>query len=610
MEANATTRATPAEFWKSVQGNLILLLLLLLIPTILVQAYIYHDRFETRRAKELQANLEVARATASNFESFLQNIVDCELVIGLALTGSEPMSDQDRDRILDQFQATNRELRAVLWLNPRGLTIASSLRTSIGLDVSDRSYYQAVVAGRDWTVSELFLGRVTADPTFVISRGIRNERGELLGVVAAAVASDRLDRVIRIDRSEGAGVSLVDHKGMHVHRYPATEFTWEQRNWLKSYPVIENALNGKEVTSRVTSALTSKKRLVGFAPVSSIGWVAAASRPEEDAMAEITSVLVPQTVLFLMVTLAAFCGALLLSRSISTPIKQLRNQALQFGRGENVVPGVSSGPSELKDLAKVFQEMAEKVRSREFELLESEEKFRTLFHSVPEPLALRGEASILEVNEAFCGLLGFSQDEAIGKTFAELGIWSDLNERNQLLGYLASNTEVSDFECHLRTKSGEIKTVVLSIKAVDREKQQGMLVIFRDITEWKRVEEALHATSRYARSLIEASVDPLVTISPDGKITDVNAATETVTGYDRNHLIWTDFSDYFTQPEEARAGYQAVFQEGAVRDYPLEIQHRDGHATSVLYNASVYRDEEGQIVGVFAAARDITERKR
>lgn len=132
----------------------------------------------------------------------------------------------------------------------------------------------------------------------------------------------------------------------------------------------------------------------------------------------------------------------------------------------------------------------------------------------------------------------------------------------------------------------------------------------RDISERKRAEEAVHAASRYARSLIEASLDPLVTISPEGKITDVNSETETVTGYDRMHLIGTDFSDYFTEPAQAKAGYEAVFKEGSVRDYPLEIQHRDGHATPVLYNASVYRDEKGQIVGVFAAARDITERKR
>ncbi len=125
-----------------------------------------------------------------------------------------------------------------------------------------------------------------------------------------------------------------------------------------------------------------------------------------------------------------------------------------------------------------------------------------------------------------------------------------------------------------------------------------------------RGEEALRRASAYNRSLIEASLDPLVTISADGKITDVNTATEKVTGRARQDLVGTDFSDYFTDPEKARVGYQQVFREGSVYDYALEIRHRAGRLSPVLYNATVYRDEAGQVLGVFAAARDITERKR
>ncbi len=131
-----------------------------------------------------------------------------------------------------------------------------------------------------------------------------------------------------------------------------------------------------------------------------------------------------------------------------------------------------------------------------------------------------------------------------------------------------------------------------------------------DLTERKRAEEALRRANAYNRSLLEASPDPLVAIGPDGKITDVNVATETVVGTGRSALIGTDFCDYFTEPEKARAGYEQVFREGVVRDYPLELRRRNGQLTSVLYNACVYRDERGKVIGVFAAARDITARKR
>lgn len=138
----------------------------------------------------------------------------------------------------------------------------------------------------------------------------------------------------------------------------------------------------------------------------------------------------------------------------------------------------------------------------------------------------------------------------------------------------------------------------------------GAIETLQDFTELKKAENALQIANAYNRSLIEASIDPLVIIDPEGKITDVNAATELVTGYSREELIGTDFSNHFTDPEMARAGYLQVLQEGQVRDYSLGIQHKDGHVTPVLYNATVYRDDAGKITGVFAAARDITERTR
>ncbi|MGE0082597.1 MAG: PAS domain S-box protein, partial [Thiohalomonadaceae bacterium] len=138
----------------------------------------------------------------------------------------------------------------------------------------------------------------------------------------------------------------------------------------------------------------------------------------------------------------------------------------------------------------------------------------------------------------------------------------------------------------------------------------GVFAAARDISERLRAEAALREANAYNRRLIEASLDPLVTIGPNGTITDVNAATEKATGCSREELIGTDFSDYFTEPERARAGYRQAFEQGFVVDYPLEIRRSDGHVTPVLYNAAVYRDERGEVQGVFAAARDISARKR
>jgi len=137
-----------------------------------------------------------------------------------------------------------------------------------------------------------------------------------------------------------------------------------------------------------------------------------------------------------------------------------------------------------------------------------------------------------------------------------------------------------------------------------------LFLIGQGFTISRRAQEAQQRANAYNRSLIEASLDPLLTIAPDGKVRDVNSAVEKVTGRSRQDLVGTDFSGYFTDPAKAQAGYRQVFREGWVQDYELEFRHRDGHSTPVLYNASVYRNQKGEVDGVFAAARNTTERKR
>jgi PAS domain S-box-containing protein len=125
----------------------------------------------------------------------------------------------------------------------------------------------------------------------------------------------------------------------------------------------------------------------------------------------------------------------------------------------------------------------------------------------------------------------------------------------------------------------------------------------RDITAARNAE-------RYARSLIEASQDPLVTVSPEGKITDFNQATIAGSGAQREEIIGTDFADYFTEPERARAAFHRVFTEGFLVDDAFAVRRLDGEIRDVLANAALYRDAGGTVLGIVATAHDITHRKR
>src|SRR6187551_1346604 len=115
--------------------------------------------------------------------------------------------------------------------------------------------------------------------------------------------------------------------------------------------------------------------------------------------------------------------------------------------------------------------------------------------------------------------------------------------------------------------------------------------------------------SQFTRSLIEASLDPLVTISTNGKITDLNEALTNITGISREELTGTYFKNYFTEPNKAHNVYQEVFAKNSVSDSPLTLRHKNGKLTDVLFNGSVYRDNNGKIKGVVIVARDIAEQK-
>ena len=215
---------------------------------------------------------------------------------------------------------------------------------------------------------------------------------------------------------------------------------------------------------------------------------------------------------------------------------------------------------------------------------------------------------ILSWNAGAERIYGYSATEAIGQHISGLVPSHQIDDMEYILEKIRSGEPVLHYETTRRNKDGKDRHVSLTVSPIKDVKGNliGVSTIARDITEQKKAEDLIRSTNAYNRSLIEASLDPLVTINPDGKISDVNAATVRVTGHSWEELIGTDFSKYFTEPEKARAGYEKVFRDGLVTDYELGIRHKDGHVTPVMYNATVYRDESGNVAGVFAAARDIT----
>src|SRR5207253_6978496 len=125
----------------------------------------------------------------------------------------------------------------------------------------------------------------------------------------------------------------------------------------------------------------------------------------------------------------------------------------------------------------------------------------------------------------------------------------------------------------------------------------------------KQLDQRLRDQQFYTRSLIESNIDALMTTNPSGIITDVNKQMEALTGCTRDELIGAPFKNYFTDPELAETGIKRVLSEKKVTNYELTARARDGKETVVSYNATTFYDRDRRLQGVFAAARDVTERK-
>jgi PAS domain S-box-containing protein len=215
-------------------------------------------------------------------------------------------------------------------------------------------------------------------------------------------------------------------------------------------------------------------------------------------------------------------------------------------------------------------------------------------------VAISPEGKITDANEATVKVTGVSREELIGTAFSDC--FTEPEKANKIYQLVFAEGMAVDYPLTMRHHDGAL-TEVLYNASVYRDASDNVLGVFaaaRDVTKQTQAFDA-------ARGMIESSLDSLVAISPEGRITDANEATVKVTGVPREELIGTAFSDCFTEPEKANKIYLLVFAQGMAVDYPLTMRHKDGTLTDVLYNASVHRDIKGNVLGVFAAARDVTK---
>ena len=245
-------------------------------------------------------------------------------------------------------------------------------------------------------------------------------------------------------------------------------------------------------------------------------------------------------------------------------------------------------------------------------------------------------STFLYANKSFMKCFGYTKKDIIGKKVTKIGIENtEFYKKISLKNHTSTNT----FETILTNQKNVSLWFSVSMQDIKNQENGCSLISFVDITKQKKIaadliiadkklnlqkkekekkdsekqelEEHIYAlklASQYSLSIIEASRDPLFIINPKGKITDVNQAVIEVTGVSKKELIGSDFFNYFTEPDKAKKIYEEVFEKGFVTDYPLVIT--DGVLVDVLFNGSVYKDQDNNVIGAVVVARDISQQKK
>jgi PAS domain S-box-containing protein len=370
-------------------------------------------------------------------------------------------------------------------------------------------------------------------------------------------------------------------------------------------------LKGKELVATVYASYEGKKRLVGFTPIPSIGWAATAGRTEDLAMASITASLLPQTILFLVVSMVVFGVALVLSRKISSPVARLRNQALALGRGEIETPVIASGPTELKELADSFNTMAHELRSREASLREQREWLRVTLSSIGDAvIATDATGGITFINPIAAELTGWRQDEAEGATIRE--VFRIINEQTRepaedIVGRILRDGKVALLANHTALISRDGREIPIEDSAApirnDAGKILGVVLVFHDVTEKRKARQELSEVNRRLTVIVDSIADGFYALNAELRFTHINDAALRYFKKTREEMIGNSIYDLF--PRFKGSAFETAYRRAMSTGEPGRLE-----TPSVTTDRTVEIHAYPGLDNMTVLFRDVTERKQ
>ena len=268
----------------------------------------------------------------------------------------------------------------------------------------------------------------------------------------------------------------------------------------------------------------------------------------------------------------------------------------------------------LRKQMRWLEKEAEARRETEDLVRESQARFATIFQSSPMGITLSRlkDGQLVAVNPAFLAMLGYGQNEVIGRTAYEMGVFPSPEEREKLVEAIRIHGRVDGVEAEVRRKSGETITMLGSWELITLSGEPHLLNVGLDITGKKRVEEALRESESRFRNAFEASAIGMALVGLDGRWLKVNQSLCESIGYPEDELLTKTFKD-LTHPDDLEKDREHVKRlvQDEVPYYRIEKRylHRDGYLVWVLLCVSMVRDARGYPLYFVCQIEDITERK-
>ncbi len=482
-------------------------------------------------------------------------------------------------------------------------------------EFSEREYFRRAMATREPAISQPFLGAVSGLPVVIVAvpRVAADGKVELMMQCSLYLSSDRLFSEVRTARFGKTGYLYVASRDRKLVLHPDKSRILASSPPVGVNPAADRAGEGFEGTAESVSS-AGIKALMSFKQLEATNWFVAGVYPLDEAYAPLREARDRVIAIALSALLACGISAWLLAGLLVRPVERLtRHVGVLRERPQAAVHQLPLRNDEVGELAQAFNSLLSELREREASLRTSEEKFAKAFQSHPDFIVITriSDGLIVEVNRGFEKLTGYTAAEAVGRSSVELGLWANVEDREEMIRRLKSEGHVYDQETRMGVRDGSVRQVLNSASVLEIGGEPYLIAAVRDITELKRAQETLRRSEeRFVKAFNANPSYATVSRLEDGRFVAVNKGFERMTGWTAQEALGRTAFDIglWADPAERQELVRRLKADGEWLGFKAHFNKKNGE-TMLVEGSCVLAEigDEQQIIGV---ARDITEVQR